>query len=753
MGEESRVSRRELLEAAGAAGAAWQLGGAATAAKPARKRAAHSSLTDFADREIAAAASAHPTPAVRYAIDAALGPQSYRITGSPAQVTIVAGDAAGAMYGGLDVADALRTAPEGLAMLADDRVHAPHVVKRGIKFNIPLDLRTPSYSDGSTSARANIPEVWTLDFWATYFDEMARGRYNVLSLWNLHPFPSMVKVPEYPEVALNDVWRSKEPLGPSVFDVRGPNAIPPRYRANHEIVKTITIDQKIAFWRTVMQMAADRGIEIYVITWNIFIYGAEGKYGLTDEITNAKTIAYTRASVREMVETYPLLAGIGITAGENLPGDNPKITQEQWLWQTYGEGIRDALRSQPERNFRLIHRFHETDGGEIERNWKQYPGYPRSFTFSYKYSVAHMYSSVNPPFLHETDAYVTSQLKTWLTVRNDDIYSFRWGDPDFARDYVLNMPPRERLVGFYIGPDGFCWGRDFLDRTTTAQALGARRPLVMQKQWYAFRMWGQLAYDPTLPNAYFEALLHARFPGVDAAKIYLASSITSKIIPQTTRFFWKDIDLEWLPEACVHLDRTSQTTAFYTVADFMNGATIPGSGILSIRRWRYKLARKMPLGLISPLDCAGALEGWSDTGLRLVGELRQAARGGMDRELAQTLDDYEAMAHLGRYYAEKIRGACALALYDANRRRSVQADAVAHLEQARDAWRRYASVRDRNYLPNFLNRIGPVDVTALTAGAEEDIAIAKRWKAGTLRFDPDAPETHWTKLPKETRNI
>ena len=45
-------------------------------------------------------------------------------------------------------------------------------------------------------------------------DAMARDRYNVLTLWNLHPFPSMVKVPEFPDVALDDVWRSREPLDP-----------------------------------------------------------------------------------------------------------------------------------------------------------------------------------------------------------------------------------------------------------------------------------------------------------------------------------------------------------------------------------------------------------------------------------------------------------------------------------------------------------------------------------------------------------
>ena len=54
--------------------------------------------------------------------------------------------------------------------------------------------------------------MWSFDFWHEFLDEMARHRYNVLSLWNLHPFPSIVKVPEYPDVALDDVKRTTVPM-------------------------------------------------------------------------------------------------------------------------------------------------------------------------------------------------------------------------------------------------------------------------------------------------------------------------------------------------------------------------------------------------------------------------------------------------------------------------------------------------------------------------------------------------------------
>ncbi|MGI4947889.1 MAG: hypothetical protein ACRYHC_04225 [Janthinobacterium lividum] len=744
MTEIPHPHRRDVLAGAGAA--ASLLAGPAGAAER-RAGWGRAPATAFADAEIAAAAHAtgRPAPAVHYAIDPALGAQSYRIDGAGAtSLTVTAGDATGAMYGGLDIAEGVRLGGETLAMLGDGRVHRPYVARRGIKFNVPLDLRTPSYSDGSTSARLNIPEVWTREFWQAYVDEMARDRYNVLTLWNLHPFPSMVKVPEFADIALDDVWRSREPLDPEPLDFRGRDYVQHRFLTNHEVLRRITIDEKIGFWREVMQMAADRGIAVYIFTWNIFTYGTGGKHGIDDSITNPATVAYTRASVREMVRTYPLLAGIGITAGENLPGDNPQVSQEQWLWSTYGEGIADALRHDPARRFELIHRFHETKPGEIERNWNRYPGFPRSFAYSYKYSVAHMYSHPKPPFIAEVIPFLNENTKTWLTVRNDDIYSFRWGDPDFAREYVLNMPRSDKLVGFYMGPDGYCWGRDFLSKADANKELGAARRLVMQKQWYGFAIWGRLAYEPSLANGLFQATLAARFPHADAARLFAASSAASKIIPQVTRLFWQDIDLEWFPEACAYSSqKRPRGTHFYTVADFINGAPMPGAGVMSVRRWRQRLLDSQPLDAISPLDAATALAGFAETTLDELARLRANLPSDVDGELTSTLADHEAMAHLGHYYAAKIRGACDLALYDQSRRPSEKAAAVMYLTQAIDAWRRYARVRDGQYVPAFYNRIGYVDITALTEAAARDIEIAREWRSGSIRFDPAAPETHW----------
>ena len=140
------------------------------------------------------------------------------------------------------------------------------------------------------------------------------------------------------------------------------------------MVKRLSIDEKITFWREVMQMAKDRGVEVYWFTWNTFLSAAEGKHGLARKKEDENMIRYFRASVRETVKTYPLLAGMGITAGEEMGDKMAGRTKEQWLWQTYGEGVRDGLKDTPGRPFRMIHRFHETDIKEIRTEWKDYPG-------------------------------------------------------------------------------------------------------------------------------------------------------------------------------------------------------------------------------------------------------------------------------------------------------------------------------------------------------------------------------------------
>ncbi|HYE72304.1 MAG TPA: alpha-glucuronidase family glycosyl hydrolase [Blastocatellia bacterium] len=642
--------------------------------------------------------------------------QAYAIRVKKNLYVVLGTDAAGAMYGGFDLAEAIR-----LGTLAElkDADHTPHITQRGIKFNIPLDTRTPSYSDNNDSAQNNIPEMWSMDFWREMLDEMARHRYNVLTLWNLHPFPSIVSVPEYPDVALNNVMRATKGYD-NTFSHSGRDMVRPELLKNLEVVKKMTISEKIQFWRDVMQYAHNRGIAVYWFTWNIFTFGAEGKYGITPAQNNPQTIAYFRASVRETVLTYPLLAGIGITAGEQMESRQDEFSKEKWLWKTYGEGIRDALKLQPERKFRLIHRYHQTAQQEILTEFKDYPG---PFDLSFKYAIAHMYSSPKPPFIQAALPFLSPKLRSWLTVRNDDIYSFRWGNPSYAREFIRNIPGSDKVAGFYMGPDGYVWGREFL----STEPDTPREP-VIKKQWYSFMLWGRLSYEPDLPDALFQRTIAQRFPNVAGDKLMATWSASSNVMPLITRFFWGDIDLRWFPEAGLS---HPNYRGWYTVRHFIEGQTMPESGILNIIEYRERLAAKQALNQITPLQVADELAGYAQATLRELPALR--AQQGQSKELRLTLGDLEAMAHLGNYYAEKIRGATALALYDLNGKAEDQATAIRHLESALAHWKSYAAVYGAQYKPQLLNRVGYVDIPALTTKVASDIEMARNWNPGTIK--------------------
>ncbi len=676
----------------------------------------------FAEQEIRREAAAKATEAqitLTVETNTKATTQSYRITREGKTIRVIGADATGAMYGGLDIAEAIRT---GTLDALKDSDHKPHIAQRGIKLNIPLDLRTPSYTDPSDASQANIPEVWSMDFWRETFDDMARHRYNLISLWSLHPFPSIVKVPEFPSVALDDVWRTKEKLDAS-FDNNGNDFVRPEMLANHEVVKKMTIDEKIQFWRDVMQLGKDRGIDMFWFTWNVFYHSAIGKDGLTADKTAPRTIEYFRASVRETIKTYPLLAGIGITAGEAMKDNDFKdITKEQWLWQTYGEGIRDGLKDTPDRKFRLIHRFHMTALGEIQ---KEFAKLPCTLDLSFKYAIAHMYSVPDPSMIKPLLPLLSPELRCWLTIRNDDIYSFRWADVNYARAFIKAIPSEDKIAGFYMGCDGFFWGRDFLSKDATTP-----RQIVMQKQWLSFALWGRLAYDPDLSANTFEQLTAARFPGADASKLTTAWADASKTFPFITRFFWGDIDIKWFPEAC------RRKSGFYTVRNFVEGGTMPGAGVLNIMDWRTSFfAQKQPDG-VTPLEIATTLHANATKALAALPKLQRATitPATSAKEYAATLGDIAAMSHLGLYYAAKIRGACDLALFDKTGNAPQQASAVQHLEAALGHWKDYSTAYTSQYIqPVLHNRAGVVDIPKQTEDVATDVQIARDWKPGTIQ--------------------
>jgi hypothetical protein len=638
------------------------------------------------------------------------------------ELVVLSMDSAGAMYGGLELNEQIRVnGVEGVK----DTDRNPYMPLRGTKFNIPLDLRTPSYTDMGDSAQANIGTVWDFEFWRQYLDQLARDRYNMVSLWNLHPFPSMVQVPEYPDIALNDVWRSKAKFAED-YSTRTTDIVTPAMLANKEVVRKLGIEQKIEFWRRVMQYAHDRNIAFYVVTWNVYTYGTDGKYGITDALDNPKTVDYFRASVREMFRTYPLLAGIGLTAGENMGdasayykgGTDSFDAKENWLLATYGQGVLDAARAEPQRQFRLIHRQHESRAQDIASTFEPVIAQPNvDFLFSFKYAQAHALSSTTQTF-HRGYLESLGNLRTLWTIRNDDALMLRWAAPDFVRDFVKNIP-YEKSQGYYVGSDMWVWGREYL-----SQQPRNPRQLEIDKHWLHVLLWGRLGYDPTLDDTRIAALVGQRFPGVNGETLLAAWQHASMIYPLVTGFHWANFDFQWYIEACRSRPEPAKTASgFHSVETFINQPVHPGTNNLSIPQYVAGVTSgSMPAGT-TPVQVAERIDAHVDA--VLAPNALAAPRAGQ-REYAETARDITLMANLGRYYAAKIRGATELALFRATRDAQHQQLAVKHLEAAAKAWGTYVEGVRKAYGASFwTNRVGLVDWQELTAEVRHDVEIAQ----------------------------
>ena len=135
------------------------------------------------------------------------------------------------MYGILDLAEQFQMG-KTISTFEEKSIN-PEYPFRAIKFNLPWD----SYRRHE-SLQLHYKTVRNLKFWKAFLDQMAENRFNALTLWNLHPFPYMIKLKKFPEAC---PFTDKE------------------------------MKEWQHFWHNLFQMARDRGIKTYIIDWNIFV--------------------------------------------------------------------------------------------------------------------------------------------------------------------------------------------------------------------------------------------------------------------------------------------------------------------------------------------------------------------------------------------------------------------------------------------------------------------------------------------------
>jgi hypothetical protein len=348
--------------------------------------------------------------------------EAFTIT-RPGDTIVIAGhDEAGAMYGGLEVAEQIAL---GGVQSVVEKESKPFLAFRQFKYNIP-SVRDQEWFHSE-------------DYWRSFFGLLARSRFNSVGFWHNCIFAELINSATFPEAAA---------LAPA------------------------QTERNIKTWRMILRLAKEYGVSTYLINWNIHLPEPFAEaYQLKPQGEDAPIVRdYMRHCVAETLRTYPDLTGLGLCAGEAMPSDDYDW-REQWIKDTFIAGIRGSGRVVP-----LLHRHWWASPDSIKRLITA--DYPGPLLVSVKFNGEQMYTDTRPHFLDPgwidfpdyrqwLDRKAKGEAKgvvshlEWIPkepypykivwhLRNDTIHTYRWGDPDFVKGVVWTK--RDHSIATGVDP-------------------------------------------------------------------------------------------------------------------------------------------------------------------------------------------------------------------------------------------------------------------------------------------------------------
>lgn len=612
-------------------------------------------------------------------IDPAVAAEGFELRiekeGAQSVVYVLARDEAGAMYGTLELAERLQQ--QGSLDAVTGGVTNARFPFRAVKFNLPWS--TYRRNECFDLQRDTVRD---LGFWQKFLDMMAENRYNVLTLWNLHPFPYMIRSKHFPKAC---------PF----------------------------TDEELAewkqYWTALFRMAKDRGIETYMVNWNIFVSEAfrehydpqaisdDTFYHFGDSYSTEQIKQYTRESVIQMIEEYPDLTGLGISLGERMNDMTPEDRQE-WVKEVYFEGMRQANRP-----VKFIHRAPFSVDPSITREAIESNGFmPEPVWVEVKFNWSHAYSSPKLLLTHGGSDGMEGYWKpapehykiTWM-VRNEDFFTLRWAQPEFIREHIRENG-QDYVGGYYIGSECIIPGVDY----SHAQDSDHKNwTYLFEKNWLYYMLWGRMLYDPSTPDQVFERAIdrqHQAEVGASLLKAYASVCRMPMALASMYSFTW---DFTLYAEGFLSTGESEYDggAAFISLQDLLQRKTF-NPAYLSVSDYVSRLLEGgSAADAITPLQLADTLESDAQAGQQWLASITAETP-----LLCCEKADIEAWAQLNYYFADKLRAAVAYELYrrtgeEAEREKAQRLLAAPH---AAGHWERLIEVTESHYVEQPLMHLG-----------------------------------------------
>lgn len=604
-------------------------------------------------------------------LDTSLEREAFELRKTDNNISIEAGDIGGLLYGFQEFTKQIQ--PGNKLDKIETIALSPHNDFRAIKFNLPWS----SYRIGE-SLQQHMRTVKNLSFWEGFMDMMVENRFNALTLWNLHPFTFMIQPEKYPEATQ---FTGQE------------------FREWQQ------------FWRSLFQMAKDRGIETYIVNWNIFTSPQfteahdvanykdelEWHYGFTPAETSPLVVDYNRECVTQVINEYPNLTGLGVSIGERMK--LPLDESLKWIHDTFIEGMRNA-----DRRVKFIHRApFKNDPVAARKIIETYTDFPDPIIMELKFNWSHSHSSPDLSITHGgkiADQFwkpKPSNYKMAWMMRNEDFFMLNWGNPDFIREHI-EVNSGDHVTGYFVGSECYIPAKEFRMKADVDYDW----KYAYEKQWQFYSMWGHLLYNPELSDQFFVDQFEQRYGNPVAQKMFHALQLGSRMPLKLGSFYKATWDFTLYSEGFLNGGQLYRNykqpgKAFINIEEMISHPPLDAN-YMSVADFVEKRIQgeDIPTSRMTPDRLASELEKDAKQILELSASI-ETIETDSPNNFAIELNDIRIWGHLSYYFSEKVKGAILVQEALLKNDREAQAAAIKHLENALVHWQAIVEISESQY--------------------------------------------------------
>ncbi len=409
-------------------------------------------------------------------------PEGYRLTVADGLARVEGFDAAGALYGCLDLGRRVRELgrlPEAL-----DVTDGPRLSLRGTCI---LLMKLGTYDYPVTPEE--FPFFYDKALWTEYLDFLTANGFNYIAFWNGHPFDYFVKLDKYPEAQAG--------MDPALI------------ARNHDMLMWLGAE------------AAKRNIwlmfQFYNIHTSVYFQKAHDLPAWNPKPTPLLT-EYTGYCIERFVSEFP---GIGLYI---CPGEALQLEYtSDWINNVIFEAVKRTGKTPPI----MVRAW----GIDLEHMKRLVGHYPRLYT-EHKFNVEMIAGTEIDPAAKDWAAVTGNHVVNIHCLGN--LEPFRWNPPSYIQK-CMQSAVGAGATGLHLYP-----------RKAWRWPYGCDKGDAPELQWHRdrlwFEAWGRYAWnpdrDPEGERQYWQGLLAKSYGEAAAAPLLESFEAGADVLPAIQRLLW-----------------------------------------------------------------------------------------------------------------------------------------------------------------------------------------------------------------------